>query len=160
MENNNGCPLAILVHLNYGDRPLCRDCIMIGEKYYWNKGYGTGQCNDGAPRFRNLNLHRIWLQVYKTQPARDSRLRKSGFQARRRFREGHYHGRHYWMFTDEYPRQEWDKNSLTTKAISMTSPHMRHDLLYGNIRLFAGTAPQSSLKKYQITSTSRSAVEM
>lgn len=66
--------------------------IMLGEKTFWNRGYGTETMKLMLRHgFNTLNLHRIWLQVY---PANNRAIRsyeKAGFIQEGSFREGHYH---------------------------------------------------------------------
>ncbi len=70
--------------------------IMIGEKSYWNKGYGTEAvhllCQHG---FDTLNLNRIFLRVFETNPGAVRAYEKAGFthegrQRQAEFREGKY----------------------------------------------------------------------
>ena len=54
--------------------------IMIGDKSYWNKGYGTEAvrllCQHG---FKTLNLNRIYLHVFETNPRAIRAYEKAGF---------------------------------------------------------------------------------
>lgn len=54
--------------------------IMIGEKSCWNKGYGTEAvrllCQHG---FNTLNLNRIYLHVFETNPRAIRAYEKAGF---------------------------------------------------------------------------------
>ena len=70
--------------------------IMIGEKAYWNQGYGTESvrllCQHG---FHTLNLHRIYLRVLETNPRAIRAYEKAGFthegrQRQAEFRDGKY----------------------------------------------------------------------
>jgi len=71
--------------------------IMIGEKSYWSKGYGS----DAAQTllrfaFDEMNLHRVQLFTYEFNERAIAAYLKSGFveEGRRRraiFREGAYH---------------------------------------------------------------------
>jgi RimJ/RimL family protein N-acetyltransferase len=84
--------------------------IMIGEKAYWSKGYGS----DAAQTllrfaFDEMNLNRVQLDTYAFNERALAAYRKSGFveEGRRRqatFREGTYHDvvvmsalRHEWL---------------------------------------------------------------
>lgn len=70
--------------------------IMIGDKHHWNQGYGTEAIRlliDHA--FNQLNLHRIYLRVYDTNPRGIRCYEKVGFQhegTQREaiFKEGNY----------------------------------------------------------------------
>jgi len=70
--------------------------ILIGDKSYWNQGYGTE-----ALRlllrigFETLNLHRIFLRVYETNPRAIRAYEKAGFvqegrQRQAEFKDGRY----------------------------------------------------------------------
>ena len=70
--------------------------IMIGEKAYWNQGYGTESvrllCQHG---FHTLHLHRIYLRVLETNPRAIRAYEKAGFthegrQRQAEFRDGKY----------------------------------------------------------------------
>lgn len=70
--------------------------INIGEKSYWNQGYGTEAvrllCQYG---FNTLNLHRIFLRVFETNPRAIRAYEKAGFvlegrQRQAEFRNGKY----------------------------------------------------------------------
>lgn len=54
--------------------------ILIGDKSYWNKGYGTEAvrllCQHG---FKTLNLNRIFLHVFETNPRAIRAYEKAGF---------------------------------------------------------------------------------
>ena len=54
--------------------------ILIGEKAYWNKGYGTEAVKLLVRHgFQTLNLHRIWLRVFATNPRAVKAYEKAGF---------------------------------------------------------------------------------
>jgi diamine N-acetyltransferase len=70
--------------------------VMIGEKRYWNNGYGTEAvrmlCQHG---FNTLNLNRIYLRVYENNPGAIRAYEKAGFthegrQRQAEFRDGKY----------------------------------------------------------------------
>jgi len=87
--------------------------IMIGEKAYWNHGYGTETMRAMVRHgFETLNLHRIWLQVYPTNPRAIRAYEKAGFKHEGVFREGHYQGGNYQdVYLMSILRQEWDQLS-------------------------------------------------
>jgi RimJ/RimL family protein N-acetyltransferase len=70
--------------------------IFIGDKAYWNKGYGTEAVRLLLKHgFQTLNLHRIFLRVYTNNPRAIRSYEKAGFihEGRLRqaeFREGEY----------------------------------------------------------------------
>lgn len=70
--------------------------ILIGDKAYWNQGYGTEAvrllCQHG---FYTLNLNRIFLHVFETNPRAIRAYEKAGFvhEGRERqaeFKDGKY----------------------------------------------------------------------
>jgi RimJ/RimL family protein N-acetyltransferase len=71
--------------------------IVIGEKDYWNKGYGSEAMQLMLKHgFETLNLHRIWLRVYGFNTRAIRAYEKSGFvhEGRKReasFIQGKYH---------------------------------------------------------------------
>jgi diamine N-acetyltransferase len=70
--------------------------IMIGEKTYWNQGYGTEAVRLLAQHgFKTLNLNRIFLHVFENNPRAIRVYEKDGFisEGRERhaeFRDGRY----------------------------------------------------------------------
>ena len=71
--------------------------IMIGEKQYWDQGYGTEamrrMCQYG---FEDLNLHRIFLRVYEGNERGKKAYRKVGFVCEGTMRQARYHHGRYW----------------------------------------------------------------
>jgi diamine N-acetyltransferase len=71
--------------------------IVIGEKDYWNQGYGSEAMQLMLKHgFETLNLHRIWLRVYDFNTRAIKAYEKSGFVHEGRKREelyikGKYH---------------------------------------------------------------------
>jgi diamine N-acetyltransferase len=54
--------------------------ILIGEKEYWGQGYGTETLRLLVKHaFETLNLHRVWLRVYETNPRAIRAYEKAGF---------------------------------------------------------------------------------
>jgi diamine N-acetyltransferase len=84
--------------------------IMIGEKSFWNRGYGTEtmllMLQHG---FETLNLHRIYLKVYSTNPGAIRAYEKVGFAHEARLREAHFDNG---IYTDDLIMSvlshEWD----------------------------------------------------
>ena len=70
--------------------------IMIGEKPYWNLGYGTEAVRLLVQHgFNTLNLHRIYLRVLENNPRAIRAYEKAGFihegrQRQAEFKNGHY----------------------------------------------------------------------
>ncbi len=87
--------------------------IMIGEKAYWNQGFGTEamllMLQHG---FETLNLHRIYLKVYSTNPRAIRAYEKVGFVHEARQREAHYDNG---VYSDDLImsvlRHEWDEKT-------------------------------------------------
>jgi RimJ/RimL family protein N-acetyltransferase len=84
--------------------------IMIGDKSYWNKGYGTEAMSLLLQHgFETLNLHRIFLRVYVSNPRAIRSYEKSGFIPEGRLREAVYqHGRYGDVLIMSVLRPEWD----------------------------------------------------
>lgn len=83
--------------------------IFIGEKKYWNQGYGTETMSLLLRHgFNTLNLNRIALQVLQTNPRAIRSYEKAGFIHEGRKREGIYRDGQYvdilWM---SVLRSEW-----------------------------------------------------
>lgn len=71
--------------------------IMIGEKQFWDKGYGTEamrrMCRHG---FEELNLNRIFLRVFEGNERGKAAYRKVGFVYEGTMRQARYHLGRYW----------------------------------------------------------------
>jgi RimJ/RimL family protein N-acetyltransferase len=83
--------------------------IMIGEKAYWNQGYGTETMKLLLKHgFGTLNLHRIWLRVYDKNKRGIRAYEKAGYQYEGKFREAHYQDEQYCdVHFMSVLRQEW-----------------------------------------------------
>ena len=79
-----------LHQINWKDRHAMLG-IVIGEKEYWGRGYGTDAISTMLRfAFNEQNLHRVWLYVY---PENERALRcyeRCGFQIEGREREGRF----------------------------------------------------------------------
>ncbi len=70
--------------------------IVIGEKTYWNKGYGTEVIGLLLRHgFTTLNLHRIYLRVFQNNKRAIRAYEKAGFihegrQRQAEFQDGKY----------------------------------------------------------------------
>jgi len=65
--------------------------IMIGEKSYWNRGYGTEAVRLLARHgFNTLNLNRIFLHVFGNNPRAIHAYEKAGFIHEGRERQAQY----------------------------------------------------------------------
>jgi RimJ/RimL family protein N-acetyltransferase len=65
--------------------------IVIGEKRFWNQGYGTETMHLLVKHgFETLNLHRIWLRVHATNLRAIRSYEKVGFTHEGRMREAEF----------------------------------------------------------------------
>jgi len=65
--------------------------IHIGEKGYWNQGYGTKAMGLILKHgFESLNLHRLWLRVFETNNRAVRVYEKAGFIKEGIYREGQF----------------------------------------------------------------------
>ncbi len=70
--------------------------IMIGEKAYWNQGYGTEAVSLLLRHgFDTLNLNRIFLRVFSNNPRAIHCYEKAGFVHEGRQRQGEFQGGQY-----------------------------------------------------------------
>lgn len=86
--------------------------IMIGDKTFWNQGYGTETMQLLLKHgFETLNLNRIYLRVYSTNPGALRAYEKAGFVKEGTLREAVYRNGKY---ADDYImsvlRSEWKSN--------------------------------------------------
>jgi RimJ/RimL family protein N-acetyltransferase len=71
--------------------------IMIGDKRYWNQGYGTEVMRLLLQHgFKTLNLHRIFLRVFENNPRAIRAYEKAGFQHEGRMRQAEFQDGKYW----------------------------------------------------------------
>jgi RimJ/RimL family protein N-acetyltransferase len=71
--------------------------IVIGEKGYWGKGYGTDAIATLLRfAFGVMNLHRVWLTTGEDNPRAIACYRKCGFREEGRLRQDHYSGGRHW----------------------------------------------------------------
>jgi diamine N-acetyltransferase len=83
--------------------------IMIGEKRYWNQGYG-GDALRALLKFGfdTLNLHRVFLRVYETNQRAIRAYEKIGFVHEGRMRQAEYKmGRYIDVYLMSILRSEW-----------------------------------------------------
>ncbi len=86
--------------------------ILIGEKTFWDQGFGTETMRLLLMHgFNTLNLHRIWLQVIAKNQRGIRAYEKAGFTHEGRYRDAHYqHGKYYDVHLMSVLRHEWQKN--------------------------------------------------
>lgn len=83
--------------------------IMIGEKAFWNQGYGTETMKLLLKHgFETLNLHRLWLRVYDKNKRGIRAYEKAGYRYEGKFREAHFqNGQYDDVHFMSVLRQEW-----------------------------------------------------
>lgn len=83
--------------------------IFIGEKQLWNQGYGTEAMKLMLRHaFDTLNLNRVYLRVYDTNPRAVRSYEKVGFVHEGRERQGQYQdGRYCDVLLMSVLREEW-----------------------------------------------------
>jgi RimJ/RimL family protein N-acetyltransferase len=83
--------------------------IMIGEKSYWNQGYGTEVMELLLEHgFDTLNLHRIGLRVFSKNKRAIRAYEKAGFIYEGMLRQGNYqHGLYYDVHLMSVLKDEW-----------------------------------------------------
>jgi len=84
--------------------------IFIGDKSLWNKGYGTEAVELILEHgFDTLNLNRIYLRVYSTNPRAKHSYEKAGFVPEGTLRQAVYrHGKYADIHIMSVLRSEWD----------------------------------------------------
>jgi len=89
--------------------------IAIGNKAYWNKGYGTEAMTLLLKHsFETLNLHRVMLRVFSNNPRAIRCYEKCGYQHEGALRKAHYQeGIYHDVLLMGILREEWDQ--LTNK---------------------------------------------
>jgi RimJ/RimL family protein N-acetyltransferase len=85
--------------------------IFIGDKTCWNQGYGTEAMRVLLRHgFNTLNLNRIALEVYETNPRAVRAYEKAGFVHEGRKRQGMYkEGRYIDILQMSVLRSEWQE---------------------------------------------------
>lgn len=96
------------MHINQHDRSA-EIGISIGEKRFWNQGYGTEAMRLMVGHgFENLNFNRIYLQVYETDPRGKRCYEKVGFSVDGRLRQARFlEGRYADVFIMSILKSEW-----------------------------------------------------
>jgi RimJ/RimL family protein N-acetyltransferase len=88
--------------------------IVIGEKDFWNKGFGTEAMRLMVDYgFSTLNLNRIHLHVYETNPRGIHCYEKVGFQQEGRLRQAHYlEGRYIDILAMSILNNDWMEQKM------------------------------------------------
>lgn len=83
--------------------------ISIGEKQFWNQGYGTEAMRLIVGHgFENLNLNRIYLHVFETKPRGKRSYEKVGFCVDGRLRQARFlEGKYVDVFIMSILKSEW-----------------------------------------------------
>lgn len=114
IEVRNGADWVKIGNLGFFDfnyRARRAECgIMIGEKGYWNQGYGTESITLLLKHgFETLNLHRIMLQVYEDNPRAIRCYEKAGFVHEGRLRAARFfEGKYFDILIMGILEAEWD----------------------------------------------------
>jgi len=97
-----------LVKVDWGNRSA-EVGIHIGEKKYWNQGFGTRAMRLMCQHvFDDLNLNRLWLQVFETNQRAVRAYEKAGFVNEGRLRQAQYlQGRYVDVLIMSILRSEW-----------------------------------------------------
>lgn len=84
--------------------------IFIGDKTFWNHGYGSEATRLTLKHgFETLNLNRIYLHVYETNPRAIRAYEKCGFVYEGKLRQSIYrNGRYIDTLVMSMLRSEWD----------------------------------------------------
>lgn len=84
--------------------------IVLGDKSVWNKGYGSEAMHLLLKHgFETLNLHRIYLRVYSTNPRARRSYEKVGFRLEGTLRDAIYRrGRYADVHIMSVLRSEWN----------------------------------------------------
>jgi RimJ/RimL family protein N-acetyltransferase len=111
--NDNGTWRLIgnsgFINLEWANR--CAEVgLFIGDRSIWNQGYGTEVMQLLLKHgFETLNLHRIYLRVYSTNPRAKRSYEKAGFIVEGTMREAVYrHGKYADVHIMSVLRSEWN----------------------------------------------------
>ena len=87
--------------------------IFIGRKDFWNQGYGTESMSLMVGHgFRDLNLNRIYLHVFETNPGGIRSYEKAGFIYEGRLREARFHeGKYIDLIMMGILKSDWQKEN-------------------------------------------------
>lgn len=87
--------------------------IFIGAKAFWSRGYGSDAMRLMLRHaFKNLNLHRVYLRVYATNPRAVHSYEKAGFKLEGTMRQAHFQdGKYVDVFLMSVLSSEWSELS-------------------------------------------------
>jgi RimJ/RimL family protein N-acetyltransferase len=97
-----------LQHLDWRNRSV-EVGIFIGDKRFWNQGYGTETMRLMMKHaFNTLNLNKVYLQVFSNNPRAMKAYEKAGFVVEGRLREDMYiDGQYHDVIVMSILRSEW-----------------------------------------------------
>jgi RimJ/RimL family protein N-acetyltransferase len=113
-EKGNWIPIGNVGLFNID--PIVRSAevgIMIGNKDYWDKGYGTEAMQLILKHgFEILNMNRIFLRVYENNPRAIRCYEKTGFFNEGRMRQAMYtEGKYFDILLFSVLREEWNNEA-------------------------------------------------
>jgi len=87
--------------------------IVIGNKEYWGKGYGTEAINNLLDHaFNQMNLYKIYLRVFEHNQRGMRCYEKCGFKEEGRLRKGHfYDGKYHDVILMGLLKDEFEKTN-------------------------------------------------
>jgi len=87
--------------------------IIIGESSYWNRGFGTDAVRLLVQHgFNTLNLNRIFLHVFETNPRAIRAYEKAGFTLEVRERQAEFkHGKYIDVLLMSILKEEFERNA-------------------------------------------------
>jgi RimJ/RimL family protein N-acetyltransferase len=98
------------IKINWEDRSA-EIGIHIGEKKYWNQGYGTKAMQLLMQHgFDNMNFHRLYLRVFEINQRAIRSYEKAGFRVEGKMREAQYmNGTYVDVLMMSILQHEWQK---------------------------------------------------
>jgi len=98
--------------------------IVIGEKAYWDQGYGTEAMELILKHgFETLNLNRIYLRVYEDNLRAIRVYKKTGFKQEGNLRQAHFQDGSYMdVILMSILRSDWDQSDVKRR---MGDTHVR-----------------------------------
>jgi diamine N-acetyltransferase len=113
-DNDEWIPIGNCGFINIDWRNRASEVgIFIGEKSYWNQGYGTEAMGMLLKHgFQTLNLNRIFLRVFESNPRAIRAYEKAGFIHEGSLRHAEYkNGEYIHVLLMSVIRSEWQPES-------------------------------------------------
>jgi len=107
-------PVGNISFINLDWRSRCTEIgIFIGEKSFWDQGYGRKAIRLMLHHgFDNMNINRVYLRVFETNPRGIHCYEQVGFKHEGRMRQGHYlDGQYIDVLFMSVLRSEWEGKS-------------------------------------------------